>query len=91
MGPNSITDGRTVEVADDRVTFNAPFGPLRGKATRAELTVTWPEVDGGHAPTWVLIVEGQGLGAMAEGVAGVIGAAHARWLSYLETGEPPPA
>lgn len=39
--------GRTVSVAADRIVFDAPFGPLRGKAAKAELIVTWPGADRG--------------------------------------------
>lgn len=79
--------GRTVAVADDHITFNAPFGPLRGRASRAELTVTWPEADGVRTPTWVFVVEGPGMGAMADAVDRVIGTGYARWMSHLQTGQ----
>lgn len=81
--------GRTVSVAADRIVFNAPFGPLRGKATRAELSVTWPPANRGWTPTWTFIVEGPGVGAMADGVDAVMGAGYQRWLSHIERGETP--
>lgn len=79
--------GRTVSVTPDSFVFNAPFGPLRGKTTKAELTVTWPGANRGWTPTWTMVVEGPGIGAMADGVDGVMGAGYQRWLHYLEYGE----
>lgn len=82
---------RVVSVEPDRLVFDAPFGPLKGKATRAVLTVTWPPAHAGWTPTWEMVVEGPGLGAMADGVDAVMGAGFLRWLHYLEHGEPPAA
>ncbi|RZJ03885.1 MAG: hypothetical protein EON89_10080 [Brevundimonas sp.] len=83
--------GRTVSVTPDSFVFNAPFGPLRGKTTKAELTVTWPGANHGWTPTWTMIVEGSGIGAMADSVDAVMGAGYQRWLHYLEYGESPAA
>lgn len=79
--------GRTVSVTPDSFVFNAPFGPMRGKTTKAELTVTWPGANRGWTPTWTMVVEGPGIGAMADGVDAVMGAGYQRWLHYLEYGE----
>jgi hypothetical protein len=79
--------GRTVSATPESFVFNAPFGPLRGKATKAELTVTWPPANMGWTPTWTMVVEGPGIGAMAEGVDAVMGAGYARWMTWLERGE----
>lgn len=79
--------GRTLSVAADRIVFDAPLGPLRGKATKAELVITWPAGNRGWEPTWVFVVEGPGMGALADPVDGVIGAAFSRWMHYLEYGE----
>lgn len=78
---------KVVSIAPDRIVFDAPFGPLNGKATKAVLTVTWPPANAGWTPTWEMVVEGPGLGALADGVDGVMGAGFQRWLRYLETGE----
>ncbi|GAA0640179.1 ATPase [Brevundimonas lenta] len=78
---------RVVSVEPARIVFEAPFGPLKGKATSAVLTVTWPPANRGWTPTWVMTVEGPGLGAMADGVDGVMGAGFQRWMRYLERGE----
>jgi hypothetical protein len=83
--------GRTVSIAADRFVFDAPFGPLRGKTTKAELSVTWPVANRGVTPTWTMVVEGPGIGAMADGVDAVMGAGYLRWLHYLEYGETPAA
>jgi hypothetical protein len=78
---------RVVSVEPDRIVFQAPFGPLKGKATSAILTVTWPPANAGWTPTWVMTVEGPGVGAMADGVDGVMHAGFLRWMRYLERGE----
>ena len=41
---------RVVSVAADRLVFDAPFGPLKGRATRAVLTVSWPAANMGWTP-----------------------------------------
>lgn len=81
--------GRTVSAEADRFVFSAPFGPLRGKTTKAELTVAWPRDSMGLAATWTMVVEGPGIGAMADGVDAVMGAGYQRWMAYLERGERP--
>ncbi len=77
--------GRTVSVAADRILFHAPFGPLRGRATRADLTMTWAEAASGRVLTWTFEVEGPGVGAMAEAVDGVMDAGFRRWSNWLIT------
>ena len=79
--------GRTVSATPDGFVFNAPFGPMRGKTTKAELTVTWPAANRGWTPTWTMVVEGPGIGAMADAIDAVMGAGYQRWLSWLERGE----
>ena len=76
--------GRTVSVTADSYVFHAPFGPMRGKTTMAELTVTWPAANGGRSLTWTMVVEGPGMGAMADAIDAVMGAGHRRWLIWLE-------
>lgn len=80
---------RVVSIDGTRLVFDAPFGPLKGRATRAVLVVTWPPASHGWTPTWEMTVEGPGLGAMADGVDAVMQAGYRRWLRYLETGEAP--
>ncbi|WP_428151547.1 hypothetical protein [Brevundimonas sp.] len=76
-----------VSSADDTVVFNAPLGPLNGKATRADLTFHI----GGPGPGWLVsvdfVVEGPDLGAMADGVNGVMEQAFGRYVHHLHYGE----
>ncbi len=83
--------GRTVSVEADRLLFHAPFGPMRGKTSRADLTVSWPAADRGRTPTWTMVVEGPGMGAMADVIDAVMGAGYQRWLRHMVGGESPAA
>lgn len=74
-------------VEPDRLAFNAPFGPLNGKTTRADFTVAWPGETGHRTVTWIMIVEGPGLGAYADAVDSVMAAGFGRFTRYLEDGE----
>lgn len=76
--------GRVEAVALGEVRLHAPFGPLRTMATRAELVVTYALVDGVVRPSWTFIVEGRGVGALAEPVDGVIGGGFARWIAHMD-------
>jgi uncharacterized protein YndB with AHSA1/START domain len=76
--------GRTLSVEPDEMRFHAPFGPLRSMATRADLVVTYPLVDGVVTPTWTFVVEGPGVGAMAEPVDAVMGGGFARWIAHMD-------
>jgi hypothetical protein len=76
--------GRTVSVTADSFVFNAPFGPMRGRTTKAELTVAWPATTRGRTPTWTMVVEGPGMGAMADAIDAVMGAGYRRWMIWLE-------
>lgn len=76
--------GRVEAVALGEVRLHAPFGPLRTMATRAELVVTYALVDGVVRPSWTFIVEGPGVGALAEPVDGVIGGGFARWIAHMD-------
>lgn len=80
---------RVVSVNADSLVFDAPFGPLKGRTTRAVLTVSWPPANAGWTPTWTMTVEGPGIGAMADPVDGVMGAGFQRWIRYLEYGDAP--
>lgn len=76
--------GRTVSVVFGEMRFHAPFGPLRSVATRADLIVTYTVADRRVTPTWTFIVEGPGVGAMADPVDGVMGNGFARWIAYMD-------
>ena len=76
-----------VSITDYTVVFNAPLGPLNGKATKADMTFHI----GGDGPGWLVsvdfVVEGPGLGAMADGVNGVMEQAFGRFVHHLHYGE----
>lgn len=76
-----------VSITDDTVVFDAPLGPLNGKATKADLTFHI----GGDGPGWLVsidfVVEGPGVGAMADGVNGVMEQASGRFVHHLHYGE----
>lgn len=78
--------GKVLAIEADRLVFDAPFGPMHGKTTRADLVVSWPETNGGRSIVWTLTVEGAGLGALADAVDGVMGAAFARFNAYVDSG-----
>lgn len=75
--------GRTTSVEPDRMLFHAPFGPLRGRTTRADLEMTWEPGTEGLTLVWTMTVEGAGVGAMADPVDGVMGAGFRRWTQHL--------
>ena len=75
-----------VAVEADRLQFNAPFGPLNGKTTRADLIVTWPMANGGRTITWEMVIEGPGLGAYADAVDSVMNAGFGRFTRFLAGG-----
>lgn len=76
--------GRTVSVEADHILFHAPFGPLRGRTQRADLTIGWSTGDDSPRVYWLFVVEGDGIGAMAEAVDGVMAAGFANWTAHLD-------
>ena len=93
----ALTDGTTFEHGrvsafdDDHLRLNAPLGPLNGKATRADLTFSWPEhaFPGDGEETSVIlsfVVEGPGLGAFADPVDRVMRGQFDRLLRLIEQG-----
>ena len=83
-----VEHGRVVTFDADHRTLDAPLGPLKGQATRAELTLRWPDAGAGTAVTLTYVVEGPNLGGMAGAVDGVLTGAVARLVRYAETGAP---
>ncbi|MBU1325681.1 MAG: hypothetical protein KJ676_10595 [Alphaproteobacteria bacterium] len=75
--------GRTLSVVPGEMRFHAPFGPLRSMATKADLVVTYPLVDGVVTPTWTFVVEGPGVGAMADPVDAVMAGGFSRWIGHM--------
>ena len=53
---------------------DAPFGPLQGLGADAVLTMTWADPEGGaeRELRWTFVVQGPGVGGMAEVIDGVI-------------------
>ena len=77
------------EITADRVTMNAALGPLHDKATKAELIFGSEPENRGRLVTVDFVVEGPGLGALADGVNMVMDQAFDRLVHQIEYGEPP--
>ena len=90
-----LTDGTVFEhatvtgITPDHVTMNAALGPLHGKATKAALTFGSEPENRGRLVTVDFVVEGPGLGAMADGVNAVMDQAFDRMIHFIEYGEAP--
>ena len=69
--------------------LDAPLGPLKGKASRAQLSIAWVPADRGLSLVMTYEVQGAGLGALAGPVDGVMGDQFARYARYVEYGESP--
>ena len=79
--------GRVVALDDDHLLLDAPLGPLKPRATRADLTFSWPDAGTtGVAVTLTFRVEGEGLGAMADRVDTVMQGQFNRFTRYVEYG-----
>ena len=90
----ALTNGTTFEhgrvVSIDPATgvfLNAPLGPLKATATKADLRFGWASANRGWSVVMTFVVEGPGLGAFADPVDGVMGGAFARYVRYVEYGE----
>ena len=68
------------------VSFEAPFGPLRGIGADALLTISWADTPGGTGRTlkWTFVVNGPGAGAMADAVDAVTGEQFGRLAAHLD-------
>ena len=77
------------DIMAERVVMNAPLGPLHGQATKAELTFGSEPGDSGRRVSIDFVVEGPGLGAMADDVNAVMDQAFARLIHQIEYGAPP--
>ncbi len=76
-----------VSITPDTVVFDAPLGPLNGKATKADMTFHIADANADWRVSIDFAVEGPGLGAMADGVNGVMEQAFGRYVHHLEYGE----
>ena len=65
------------------VLLNAPLGPLKATATKADLGFGWASGNRGWTVVMTFMVEGPGLGAFADPVDGVMGGAFARYVRYV--------
>lgn len=79
--------GEVVSITGDTVVFNAPLGPLNGKASRANLTFHVGGPGPGRLVSVDFVVEGPGLGAVADPVNGVMDQAFGRFVHHLHYGE----
>ena len=83
-----VKHGETVLVwpAERMVSFEAPFGPLRGIGADAVLTISWADAPGGTGRTlkWTFVVNGPGAGAMADAVDAVTGEQFGRLAAHLD-------
>ena len=88
--PNGATfeHGRVVSIDPATgVLMNAPLGPLKATATKADLRFGWASANRGRTVVMTFVVEGPGLGAFADPVDGVMGGAFSRYVRYVEYGE----
>lgn len=80
--------GRVVSIDPaTAVLLNAPLGPLKATATKADLRFGWTGANSGWTVVMTFVVEGPGLGAYADPVDGVMGGAFARYVRYVEYGD----
>ena len=71
--------------AERMVSFEAPFGPLRGIGADAVLSMSWTEAGGGSRTLkWTFAVNGPGAGAMADAVDAVTGEQFGRLAAHLD-------
>jgi CBS domain-containing protein len=82
--------GRVVSIAPDRIVLRAPLGPLHAMATGAALTFSVERDGAGTRLVMDYVVEGPGVGAMADPVDGVMDGAFSRLVHHIETGLPQP-
>ena len=75
--------GRLRGFDDEHLSLDAPLGPLKGRATTADLTFSWPDAGTGVAVTMTFVVEGPGLGAFADPVDAVMAGQFARFVGYI--------
>lgn len=84
--------GRVVEADPETgVLFDAPLGPLKGKATMARWSVGWTGSPMGAGTRLVItyVVRGPGVGAWAEGVDSVMRIQYGRYSHFMHYGETP--
>ena len=85
---SSFEHGRVVVLDDDHLALDAPLGPLKGLASKARLTFSWPDTGRRTTVTMTFVVEGPGVGVMADPVNSVMAVQFERLIRYVEYGEP---
>lgn len=73
------------------VLLAAPLGPLKGKTTRADLSIGWSAANRGWTLVMTYVVRGPGVGAWADGVDAVMQVQYGRLMHFVEYGEAPAA
>ena len=87
-----VKHGEVVLVWPDQrlIRIDAPFGPLQAIGADAVLTMSWKDTEG--QPTrqlkWTYVVNGPGVGAMAQTIDGVLGAQFTRLAASLGSPQP---
>lgn len=71
------------------VLLDAPLGPLKGKTTRADLSISWSGANRGWTLVMTYVVRGPGVGAWADGVDSVMQVQYSRLLHFVEYWETP--
>ena len=83
-----VKHGEAVLVWPERrmVRFDAPFGPLQSIGADAVLTMTWAELEGqpGRALKWTFVVNGPGVGGMADAIDDVMSEQFGRLADHLD-------
>ena len=82
--------GRLVSITPERIILRAPLGPLHAMATGAALTFSVERDSAGSRLVMDFVVDGPGVGAMADPVDGVMDGAFDRLVHHIETGAPQP-
>jgi len=77
--------GRLRRFDDDHLVLDAPLGPLKGRATMADLTFSWPDAGSGVAVSMTFVVEGPGLGALAAPVDQVMATQFNRFVADVSS------
>jgi hypothetical protein len=83
--------GRVTETDPELgVLLDAPLGPLKGKATKADWSIGWSPANAGWELVMTYVVRGPGVGALAEPVDGVMGDQFSRLARFIEYGPEEP-
>lgn len=91
LADGTIFEHGRVTAADPEtgVLLDAPLGPLKGKTTRADLSIGWSGANAGWTLVMTYVVRGPGVGAWADGVDAVMQVQYSRLLHFVEYWETP--